>query len=138
MENWGEKRTFTMKNHRKTVHDTCFLRNHLFGVSNSLLSCSKDKTVRLWDIEMGKEVTCFDGHTGDVNCLQVLGQDIVLSASSDGTIKWWDMRAYDPIYTFLDHERHGCINTIFADPFRIVSGHTTGSIVVHEFWTQRK
>ncbi|MDQ7780941.1 MAG: hypothetical protein RDV41_14690, partial [Planctomycetota bacterium] len=56
-----------------------------------------DKTVRLWDLESGKEIVRFDGHTGSVRGVR-FGKTMssasgpgftVFSASTDGTFREW-------------------------------------------------
>ena len=125
----------TLKGHSKTVLACHFLRMNQEGEAKSLLSGGKDGTLRLWDNESGKEISCFNGHKGAVNCISALGADRILSGGEDGTIKWWDMRCCDPVYQFLTDENHGAVNSMFVDPFRIVSGHENGGIIKHEFWS---
>ncbi|ETO15094.1 WD-40 repeat-containing protein, partial [Reticulomyxa filosa] len=68
-----------------------------------LYSASTDKTVRLWDIRSKKEIHVFKGHTGAVycvehlpyansNCYEIGDANVICSASSDNTIRFWDIR----------------------------------------------
>jgi WD40 repeat protein len=58
------------------------------------LSGSSDKTVRLWSLELGKEVFRFDGHTEAVNCVAFAPDGRrALSGGSDGTLRLWDLNA---------------------------------------------
>ena len=56
------------------------------------LSAGFDKTLRLWDLETGKELRRFAGHTGRV--LDVIISDDgsrALSGSDDGTVRLWSL-----------------------------------------------
>jgi WD40 repeat protein len=56
-----------------------------------LVSGSVDKTVKVWDVELGQEVLTLRGHTGLVTRV-VLSPDGTLLASAclDGIIRIWD------------------------------------------------
>jgi len=60
----------------------------LFYFSN-LVTAATDKTMALWDVDVGSRVKKFKGHTGFVNCCNVArrGPQLVCSGSDDQTIK---------------------------------------------------
>ena len=60
--------------------------------NNLVVSGSKDKTVRIWDIETGQCLRKMEGHTSYVTCVRFDDKRIV-SASKDKTIKMWDLAA---------------------------------------------
>jgi WD40 repeat protein len=67
-----------------------------FGLSGSV-----DNSLRLWDLDTGKELRSFRGHTKQVwGVAFVPGTKHVLSASWDGTVKLWDSATGDAIHTF--------------------------------------
>jgi len=59
-----------------------------------LASGSDDRTVRLWDLHTGKELTTLKGHADHVNGV-AFGPDgkTLASASDDKTVRVWDLRA---------------------------------------------
>lgn len=61
-----------------------------------ILSCSGspngDRTLRLWDIQAGKEVRQFSGHTDDVNAVALSSDGKrALSGGMDKTVRFWDV-----------------------------------------------
>jgi hypothetical protein len=56
------------------------------------LLASRDKTLRLWDLETGAELRRFEGHTGPVSSVAALADGRrALSASEDATLRLWDI-----------------------------------------------
>ncbi|ETO33530.1 hypothetical protein RFI_03572, partial [Reticulomyxa filosa] len=52
-----------------------------------IVSCSSDKTIRLWDVISGQELKKLKGHSGDVNDVQFSSDaQKIVSASYDKTI----------------------------------------------------
>jgi WD40 repeat protein len=48
-------------------------------LGNQMITGSRDKTLRLWDLEKGKTISTFKNHTGQVWCLQVFFTPLPLS-----------------------------------------------------------
>jgi WD40 repeat protein len=76
--------------HTGPVQNVAITRDGKFG-----LSSSADKTVRLWDLQTGKELPCFTGHTGGVLGVAISPDGkFGLSGSWDNTVRLW--RRPDP------------------------------------------
>jgi len=58
-----------------------------------LLSASKDRKVKVWNLQTGELVRDLAGHADSVHCLQCMG-DTLYSASDDGAIRQWCMLFY--------------------------------------------
>jgi WD40 repeat protein len=69
-----------------------------------IVSASRDNTLKLWDVESGKEQATLTGHTGDVqDCAYSPDGRQVVSASSDHTLKLWDAESGKEQATLTGH-----------------------------------
>ncbi|ETO24227.1 WD repeat-containing protein [Reticulomyxa filosa] len=75
------------------------IKGHLKGVNSvrfspdctKIVSSSNDGTVRIWDVESGKEVQTLKGHSGPVIGAQFsTHNDMIMSFSEDNTIRLWN------------------------------------------------
>ncbi len=70
-----------------------------------ILSGVDDNTIRLWEIESGKEIYSFMGHTNSVNSVSVTPNGkYIVSGSRDNTIKLWEMESGKEIAQFVGFE----------------------------------
>ena len=69
-----------------------------------LVSCSHDKTIKIWDILIYKEIATLMGHINSVSsvCFSKNGLKLI-SGSWDRTIKIWDIVTYQEIITISDN-----------------------------------
>ncbi|KZV67668.1 WD40 repeat-like protein [Peniophora sp. CONT] len=96
-----------------------------------IASCSEDKTVRLWDVEMENPLHSLEGHDRPVRSVAFSrdGKRIV-SGSEDGTVRVWDVMKGDEVHVFKEDE-----DSVFSVAFsrdrdgeRIVSGSENGTV----------
>ena len=64
-----------------------------------ILSCSDDKTIKLWNLMAGLNIKTFLGHLSSVLCLKLLTNDTFISGSSDYTVKLWNINSVDCLKT---------------------------------------
>lgn len=86
-----------------TLNPLKLLTGHTFNVKsvsfspdgNTIVSGSRDKTVRLWDVNTGRNIKRLTGHIGGVSRVPFSPDGSTLtSAGSDGTILVWNMRGF--------------------------------------------
>ncbi len=85
--------------HTGPVNSVCFSPNGKYALSGS-----NDNTLKLWDINPGKEIRTFKGHRGTVTsvCFSPDGK-FALSGSWDNTLKLWNINTGNEIRTFTGH-----------------------------------
>jgi len=74
--------------------------------NNTFVTCSSDKTCRLWDARDAKSGgLIFPGHTSDINGLDVSSSgNYFVSAASDAKIVMHDIRSFGPVQTYQNEE----------------------------------
>ena len=81
-----------------------------------LISCSVDKTIKVWDLETKKCVNTLVCHTSQVNCLELVGHGMFASGSSDNKIKIWDATENICLKTLTGHHNAVvCIKSLDAN-----------------------
>jgi WD40 repeat protein/S1-C subfamily serine protease len=99
------------------------LRGHTGGVTRVVfspnlrraLSGSLDKTVRLWELETGRQLAMLSGHTQSVTGVAFLPDGRrALSCSEDGTIRLWDLESGQAVLEF--GPRAGPIRGVAVSP----------------------
>lgn len=84
--NWkyGRHRLKVLKGHRNGVMCLQFQ-------DNILATGSYDATIKIWDLDTGKELRTLEGHTSGVRCLQFDGCQLI-SGGMDKTIRIWNWK----------------------------------------------
>lgn len=92
----------TMELHLKACRDIEF--NH---EGTTLFSTAKDKVILATDVETGKLKMCYEkAHDEPVYRLYCLDNNKIVTGDDSGTIKLWDMRNQDPIFTIKIGEEY--------------------------------
>ena len=80
-----------------------------------LASASKDRSVRLWDVESGAQLARLDGHAGAVNDVAFSPDGALLaSASEDGSVRLWEAQSGAQLARQAGHE--GRVNAVASSP----------------------
>ncbi len=108
------------------------LRGHESGVlcvaitpdGKKIVSGSRDKTIRIWDLETGKELKVLSGHTDAVYSVAITpnGKQIVSAGSGDKTVRIWDLDTGQQLKVLEGHAAAVLFVAITPDGKKIVSG----------------
>lgn len=102
-----------MRGHTSTVRCTIALS------SNSVLTGSRDATLKVWNIETGECEATLVGHTASVRSTARHG-DIVVSASYDHDARIWSLEQKKCLHTLKGHTAQ--LYCVAFDGKRIVTG----------------
>ena len=92
-----------------------------------LASCSRDKTIRLWDVTSGVEIGRLEGHCKSITALAALPDGRLASGSHDNTIRLWDVTSGVEIARLVGHSKS--ITALAALPDgRLASGSHDNTI----------
>jgi WD40 repeat protein len=95
----------------------------------TLVSGSKDETVRLWDVASGKVTAVLAGHLDEVHCVACAPDGKTLaSGSDDGEVKLWDLVARKEWATLEAHDKGVRAVTFSADGKLLVSASYEGPV----------
>ena len=94
------------------------------------MSGSNDRTIKLWDINMGQCLYTMKGHTDWVRCLQFDDRKMV-SGAFDHMIKIWDMKNGKCVSTLKGHS--DAVMCLQFNQDMIVSGSKDKNIIVWDF-----
>jgi len=90
----------TLIGHKGWVGDVVVTPNGRY-----ILSASRDKTVKVWELETGLEIRTFSGHEGYVDSVTVTPDShLALSGAYDRTVKVWEINSGRLIQTFSGHQ----------------------------------
>jgi len=95
-----ELQTVVQRGHNASVKAVTFTKDGKY-----LLTGSRDKTIKLWEIATGRELRSFYGHESTINDLALSpdGKQF-LSSSADKSAKLWDIESGKIIKSFEGHE----------------------------------
>jgi WD40 repeat protein len=95
----------------------------------TIVSGSKDRTLKLWDAATGRELRTFIGHLDSVTSVAFSPDGrIIGSGSEDNTIKLWDAATGRELRTLVGHMNSVNSVTFSSEGRQIVSGGEDGTV----------
>ncbi|KAG2756665.1 hypothetical protein P692DRAFT_20714972 [Suillus brevipes Sb2] len=117
-----------MQAHTRSVWAAAF-----FEDGRRVVTCSSDRTLRIWDVERGAQVGWpFEGHSDKVYSVAVSPDNRrIASGGRDKTIIIWDVESKQKVFNPLVKHR-GRVNSVCFSPDgkRLASGSSDRSVVV--------
>ena len=103
-----------------------------------VVSGSDDKTMKVWELETGRELHTLEGHTDKVQAVAVSADGRhVVSGSDDKTMKVWELETGRELRTLESYARVQAV-ALSADGRHVVSGSDDKTMKVWELETGRE
>jgi eukaryotic-like serine/threonine-protein kinase len=104
-----------------------------------LATCSRDRTIRLWEVASGKTRLVLTGHSNEVNYVTFAPDGLSLaSASEDETVNIWDPATGRIRHTLSAH-RNEVVSVLYTrDGCRLVSCDRGGQVILWDPATGRQ
>ena len=99
--------------------------------ADRIVTGSDDKTVRIWDAQIGQELAVLRGHRGGVNSVVFSSDgDRIVSGADDNTVRIWDARSGKQLAELSGHR--GDVNCVAFSPCgdRVASASDDGTVRV--------
>ena len=111
----------------------------LCGDGRRAVSASDDQTLKVWDVETGRELRTLQGHTSDVTGVALSGDGRrAVSASDDRTLKVWDVETGRELRTLQGHTRWVNAVALSGGGRRAVSASSDRTLKVWDVETGRE
>ncbi|KAF8840940.1 WD40 repeat-like protein [Paxillus ammoniavirescens] len=118
----------TMSGHEKAITRIAFLPG-----GKQVVSCSDDKTVRIWDVEKGEQEGKSMVHEGRAEILAVTRDGKrILSGGEEGRIRVWDVKTHDVVEEWTSHTRDISCLALSPNDRLAASGGWDGKIMIRE------
>ncbi|GKY97577.1 hypothetical protein MPSEU_000716200 [Mayamaea pseudoterrestris] len=98
--------------------------------NNLVVGAGSDKTCRVWNLRTQRMIHHLVGHAQKVTCVRLFnGDKSVLTASSDRSLKVWDisLKTYKQTVTLRHSSTSNCVD-VASDSMSAVSGHLDGGL----------
>jgi WD40 repeat protein/energy-coupling factor transporter ATP-binding protein EcfA2 len=124
----------TLSGHSDIVHAVAITPD-----GRRVVSGSDDHTLKVWDIETGRELRTLTGHTDWVHAVAVTGDGVfAVSGSFDSTLKVWELETGRLVATLAGHQSLVNGVAVSADGRVAVSGSQDSTLRVWDLAQQRQ
>ena len=85
-------------------------------ISNEIMVCGRSKAIEIYDLNSGDLVKSLYGHLDSVQCVDVLSDGRIVSASWDKSIKIWNLKSGKCLHTIKDTVQTGSVLCMLVLP----------------------
>ncbi|KAF8839729.1 WD40 repeat-like protein [Paxillus ammoniavirescens] len=117
----------TISRHRDDIYGIAYLPG-----GERVVTCSYDKTVRIWDVEKGEQVGMSMVHEGWVLGLAVTRDGKRILSGEDRWIRVWDVETHEPIEGWASTTGYIWCIALSPDDQLAASGGDDGKIVIRK------
>jgi len=122
-----------------TGHSGGVLRVAVSGDGRRAVSASHDRTLKVWDLEKGRELRTLTGHSDELRDVVVTEDGrLAVSASKDKTLKVWDLDTGGELCTLLGHSDGVLCVAVSADGKRAMSASSDRTLKVWDLEARRE
>lgn len=124
----------TIKEHGDSINTCTFSPDN-----NSILSAGADRTLKLWDLDTGKELKTFKYHDDEVTCCAFSPDGTyIVSGSLDETLRIWNADTCEETARLEGHQDSVNSCAFSPDGTIIVSGSDDGSVIFWDVITKKE
>ncbi|KAM8960761.1 WD repeat and SOCS box-containing protein 2 [Pelodytes ibericus] len=127
---------FNLSGHQDVVRDLCFSTNG----NLTLVSASRDKTLRIWDLKKdGKVIQVLSGHIQWVYCCSISPDcSMLCSAAGENSVLLWSMRSYTLIRKLEGHQNSVVSCDFSPDSALLVTASYDTTLIMWDPYTGEK
>jgi WD40 repeat protein len=109
------------------------------GRCRRIVSGSRDRTVKVWDLESGRQLHTLKGHSDAVTCVTVTPNGrLIVSGSEDHTLRVWDMESTQEVRTLPGHSAEVNGVAVTPDGRRVVSASSDRTLKIWDLESGRE
>ncbi len=110
--------------HARPVRAACFLHQ-----SAAVITASSDKTLKLWDVDSGRELRTFEGHSASITSVAVSPDDrYAASGSEDRSVRVWEIATGQNTLTLQGHQ-HWVMSVAFSPDGRYLISANADQVI---------